>query len=207
LTRQKSDLPARVIELAPSPFGNRALVKGLVQGDRAAAEALFDRYGEMVNMLVWKLMGHDNGHDDVVQQVFLNIISSIDRLEDPLALTRWVVSVTVNTVRREIRSRKYRRILRLEPVAREIPSECLGPEKLAVVRSFYAIVRKLGEPERIFFVLKYVEGYTIGEIASLCRCPSTTVKRRIAKARKIFMREARKDSFLATVIEELDHEP
>jgi RNA polymerase sigma-70 factor (ECF subfamily) len=182
-------------------------VRGLVLGDRAAAEALFDRYGEMVNILVWKLMGHDDGHEDVVQQVFLNIISSIDRLEDPLALSKWVIKVTVNTAMREIRSRKYRRILRLEPVARDIPSECLGPEKLAVVRSFYAIVRKLAESERIFFVLKFVEGYTIGEIASLCGCPPTTVKRKIAKARKFFMREARKDSFLATVIEELDHEP
>ena len=176
-------------------------------GDRAAAEALYDRFGEMVNKLVWKLMGGDEGHDDVVQQTFLNVISSIDRLEDPLALTQWVVRVTINTARREIRSRKYRRILHLEPVAREIPTECLGPEKLAVVRSFYAIVRKMGEPERIFFVLRFVEGYTIGEIASLCGCSPMTVKRKIAKARKTFMQEAREDSFLASVIEEIEDEP
>ena len=78
---------------------------------------------------------------------------------------------------------------------------------MAVVRSFYAIVRKMAESERIFFVLRFVEGFTIGEIASLCECSPTTAKRRSVRARKIFMREARKDSFLATVIEELDHEP
>ena len=207
LTRQKSDFPARVIELAPSPLGNRALVRGLTLGDRASAEALYDRFGEMVNKLVWKLMGDDDGHDDVVQQTFLSVISSIGRLEDPLALTQWIIRVTINTVKREIRSRKYRRILHLEPVTREIPTECLGPEKLAVVRSFYAIVRKMGEPERIFFILRFVEGYTIGEIASLCECSPMTVKRKIAKARTIFMEEARRDAFIASAIEELDDEP
>jgi RNA polymerase sigma-70 factor (ECF subfamily) len=192
---------ARILELASPPAGDRSIVEGLKRLDPAAAEALYDRFEKLVNGLVWKLMGDDLDHDDIVHQVFVSIISSIGGLENPAVLGSWIISTTFNTVRKEIRSRKIRRILRLMPDAPELPTEDLGPEKQAVLRSFYSVVDRLPAPERMVFILRFIEGYTVGEIATICKCSDTTVKRKIAGARKRFERESRKDPFMASFME------
>ncbi len=202
LAKSLPDQPARIIELAAQPTSNQEIIRGLAHGDKAAARALYDRFGDMVNNLVWRLMGTDMDHDDVVQQAFLNVIASIGRIENPQALSAWVIRITVNTVRKEIRSKKYRRILRLEPDLPDVPSSRLGPESQAVVRSFYSVVNRMGATERIHFVLRFVEGYTVREIASMLACSPTTVKRKVSRAREFFMKEARQDSFLASALEE-----
>jgi hypothetical protein len=52
LIKHLPDRPARVIELAARPTSNQEIVRGLARGDSAAAEALYERFGEMVNNLV-----------------------------------------------------------------------------------------------------------------------------------------------------------
>ena len=194
---------ARVLELGGPPAEDRAIVEGLKRRDPAAAEALYDRFEKLINNLVWKFMGDDLDHDDIVHQVFVSIISSIGSLRNPAVLGSWIISTTINTARNELRSRRFRRILRLQPEAPELPCEELGPERQAVVRSFYAIVDRLATSERTFFILRFIEGYTVGEIAALCGCSATTVKRKIAAAKKRFERESRKDPFLASLVERI----
>jgi DNA-directed RNA polymerase specialized sigma24 family protein len=43
----------------------------------------------------------------------------------------------------------------------------------------------LGENDRAAWVLRYVEGYALEEVAILCHCSLATAKRRINKARLV----------------------
>src|SRR5215208_846369 len=75
----------------------------------AAAAAVYDRFALDVNRLVWRLLGADAEHDDVVQQVFVHIIAGLTKVRDAEALGVWMASVCVKTVRSEIRRRRVRR--------------------------------------------------------------------------------------------------
>jgi RNA polymerase sigma-70 factor (ECF subfamily) len=194
---------AGVVKLVGKELSNHEIVAGLLDAKPQAAAALYDRFAGRVNQLVWRILGADQEHDDVVQQVFVNALGSIGKLKNPGALEGWMVGVAVNTVRRELRGRKVRRILSLVPGTYDLPQATLDPDSQLVTPSFYQAVSRMRAATRIVFILRFVEGYTLGECAAACRCSLSTVKRRLTRARRAFFKFARKDPVLASWIEEV----
>ena len=193
---------AEVVKLAGTQLSDREIVDGVLNRDSRAAAVLYDRYSDHVNRLVWRILGGDEEHDDVVQQVFLNALGSMGKLRDPEALEGWLVGITINTVRREIRGRKARRIFRLVPGTSELPYDSLDPDSQLVAPRFYEVLARLKTADRIVFTLRFVEGYTLGECAGACGCSLATVKRRLTRAKRAFFKHARMDPVLASWIEE-----
>ena len=198
----KSPRVADVVALAATGRDPTAIVEGLRRGAPEAAVALYDRVAERVNRLVARMMGADAEHDDVVHQVFLNALESVGALRDPSALDGWIVGVTVNTVRRELRRRRFRRLLRLDLAAHaagevEARTRRPNPERDMVARRFYAALERLGADERIAFTLRAVEGCALAEVAMACRCSLATAKRRVARATHLLAEVATKDPVLA----------
>lgn len=194
---------AEVVKLVGRELSNSEIVEGVLNRDTRAAAALYDRFAGHVNRLVWRLLGGDQEHDDVVQQVFLSALSSMGKLKDPQALGGWLVGIAINTVRREIRNRKARRIFRLVPGTSELPREALDPEGQLLAPRFYTVISRMRASDRIVFTLRFVEGYTLGECAAACRCSLATVKRKLARARRVFFKHARMDPVLASWIKEV----
>jgi RNA polymerase sigma-70 factor (ECF subfamily) len=192
-----------VIPLDAATRTDAEIIEGLERGDPSAGRELYDRYGDLVNRLVWRLLGADAEHDDVVHVTFVNILASIGKLKNPASLRSWVMGVTVNTVRKEIRSRSYRRILHLVPDTPHVPDETRDDHLLGCV---IAALGKLGADERIAFTLHHVEGQSLPETAAVTGCSLATVKRRIARAREAMARELRRDARLAAVVEEMTNE-
>ena len=192
-----------MVKLVGKELSNHEIVAGLLDQNPQAAAALYDRFADHINRLVWRILGGDDEHDDVVQQVFLNALGSIGKLKDPGALEGWLVGITINTVRREIRNRKARRIFKLVPGTSELPRDSLDPEAQLLAPRFYAVVSRLKAADRIVFTLRFVEGYTLGECAAACDCSLATVKRRLTRARRVFFKYARMDPVLASWIEEV----
>ncbi len=200
----KNEKPmAEVVKLSGRELSNHEIVSGLLAASPRAAAALYDRFAERINRLVWRILGGDQEHDDVVQQVFVNALGSIGKLKDPGALEGWMVGVTVNTVRRELRSRAVRRIFSLVPGTSDLPHATMDPESQLLAPSFYAVVSRMRSTARIVFVLRFLEGFTLGECAAACRCSLSTVKRRLARAKRVFFKQARRDPVLASWIEEV----
>jgi len=197
---------APVLELVGRKTSNEEIIEGLRAARPGAARALYDRYEELVNRLVWRTLGADPEHDDVVQQVFLNILNSIHKVKNPDVLRAWITSVTVNTVRRELRSRKYRRIFTLMPdVAAEVDHQIPASDR-KLLRSAFTILRRMNIDDRMAFALHFIEGQTLSEVAGSTDVSLATVKRRIARAKSTFVREMRKDAYLLSLVEEMQDE-
>lgn len=193
---------AGVVNIVTSRKTNREIIEGLKNGDNDAAIALYDQFGKLINRMVSRILGYDPEHDDVVHQAFANVISSIGTIANPDKLGVWIAQVTVNTVKKELQSRKIRSFFHLKPEMSDLPSDSFHQEKQLFVRRFYEVIDELGPRDRIMFLLRFVDGMKIREIAALCGCSVSTAKRRIAHAHKIFRRRAEKDSILASFLEE-----
>lgn len=207
MPRQSAHAPSKVVRLADRRWGNDEIVSGLLEGDADAATALYDRFGNKVNRLVWRLLGADPEHDDVVQLVFVHILSSIGKLKKPSSLGDWIVSITVNTVRREIRSRGYKRLLFVStdtPPERSLPAG--AEEDQLLVRRVFAVLEEMSAEERIVFVLRFVEGHTLSEVAAAGGYSLATAKRRLAAARKSFLKRAANDPHLGSLLDGKDDE-
>ena len=144
---------------------------------------LYLRHRERVNRLVYRLLGPDSEHDDIVQEVFVRVMQRADSLRDPSREAAWVARVTVNLVRNQLRRRRVRRIVELWPRVPE-RSVDLEPRLLErdLARRGYALLEALDPRDRIVLLLRRVEDQSIEDVADACGCSRSTVKRRLARA-------------------------
>lgn len=169
---------------------NALLVSQAILDPGAGLVLLYEQYSRSVNRLVYRLLGPDADHDDIVQQVFLQMIQSITKLKSPERLNFWVRSITVNIVRSELRKRSVRRtFLRFAPkdeASRDMNDEVESSEFMTASAT---ALRRLPAEERIVFLLYYLEEHSLPEIAEACGFSTMTAKRRLSKARERFRRQ------------------
>lgn len=177
------------------------IVAGMRDGNRAAAEALVEQFGPGINRRVWRLLGADSEHNDIVQQVFAQIFDSLPKLKDPQALSDWIGIITVNVVRKELRRRRYRRIIKLAPQHLEAVIDPTCTEDKMLLRRGFDILDKMKIQERIVFIMRFLEGAEINEIAIATGSSPATTKRRIARARNVFQKKASRDPLLASLLQ------
>lgn len=160
------------------------LIAGITRGEREAIGRFFDRYQREVNRLVWTMLGADADHDDLVNEAFEAMLKKIATLRIPGAMYGWVRQITVNTVRMELRRRRWRFFVSsgddgaLEHPDLSVPDE-QARERL---RQLYAALARLKPDDRMMVVLRHLEGLELTELAETLGCSVSTLKRHLARA-------------------------
>lgn len=149
-----------------------------------AMTLLHARFGDEVNRLVWRILGADNDHDDFVQDIFIKLMAKVHRARDPEALAAWVRTVTVNSVRSQLRKRRVRRLFLAAEGGKpdRFNDGVANAEGRDALRKIYGALDRLPADERIAFVLRHVEGLAVPEVAARCGCSVATIKRRVSRA-------------------------
>lgn len=159
-------------------------MRRLRAGDGSAPYELYARFAPDVNRIVWKLLGGDSEHNDLVHDVFVLVWSELMRGKKPHDLAGWIVGIAVHRVRREIRKRGVRRrfaqlMATVAPRAARLDVE--GPDLL---RRIFALLEMLDVDERLAFTLRYLDRRSLEETAAACGCSLATAKRRIQRGRR-----------------------
>jgi RNA polymerase sigma-70 factor (ECF subfamily) len=186
----------RAVPALPWHGSTERLLELAQSGAPAAAQLVHDRFADDIHRVVYRVLGPDAEHEDVVQQVFLQILRDVSRVREADKLQGWVMAVAVNTARALIRKRKLRfwhstTVDDAETWTQEDDSD--GRE---LVRRTYGILRQLRTEDRVAFSLRYIEGYQVQEVASLTGASLATVHRRLARGELEFRRRAAEDELL-----------
>lgn len=175
---------APVVRLPGPP--DAVLVQAAKNGENWAKEALFRRYGRYVNGLAFRLMPSDAELDDLVQDSFVEALTSLDRLADVNAFSGWLGSIVVRTAHKRIRRRRLMERLglrRREEVDFDAFAQMTSsPEAAIELRRVHSALDAMDSEERIALVLRRVEGLELSEVAAQMGLSLATVKRRIASA-------------------------
>ena len=169
----------------------------LVRGDEDATpdlsdfDAVFRRFAPYVATVARRLMGDDSEVDDIVQDVFIEAHHGLAKIREPLAVRGWLGRICVRRCVRRIRYLKLRRALSLEssPDYTTLAAPGASPEQTALLSSLYRLLEGVGALERVVWVLRFVEGESLDDIALLCRCSKSTVQRKL-RAVDGFLRSA-----------------
>jgi RNA polymerase sigma factor (sigma-70 family) len=162
------------------------LVVLVAEGDPAALEALYDRYGRAAYSLARRILTDGSRAEDVVREVFLSLWRDARRWD----LSRGTVGIhllsmthhrSVDLVRKEENLRRRRgpeEALALGPDRKLYVEEGVeAAERRARVR---AAIAGLPDPQREALLLAYFGGYTQREVASVVGVPLGMVKTRMA---------------------------
>jgi len=177
-----------------------ALVAGVRAGNALAMAALYDRYVGDVRRILLHTLGPRLDLADLVQDVFINVLTSVRSLRDAGALRSWLFQVTVRTARKNLRSSTRRWWLKLWPEGDELeaqPSAILEENASDAVQATFRILKGMDAEDRLVFSLRYVSGLDLAEMTEACEMSLSTLKRRLSRAEKRFHAEARKDEALA----------
>src|SRR4051812_36804219 len=121
--------------MSPAALEDAALLARVAEGDEAAIEALYQRYGGACYPLARRILDDAQLAEDVVQQVFLAMWQGSGYDSRRGAVSTWLLSVThhkaVDAVRREGNRRKR---LAGEQVLVEVAATGPGPEDEAWAR-------------------------------------------------------------------------
>ncbi len=194
---EQATTPNGVLEL-PVPDSDAGLVAALRAGRASAKVALFDRYGRHVQRVLTRVLGPDPDIPDLLQDVFVSALESIDRLSDPAALRPWLARIAVFTARGRIRRRVRWRFIRSEPLEEltEVEAHLASAEVTEALRATYRTLNQLPPDERIAFALRFIEGMELTEVAQASGVSLATIKRRLVKAQRRFLEAARREPSL-----------
>jgi RNA polymerase sigma-70 factor (ECF subfamily) len=201
-SRVAHSAPNRVLPL-PIPDTDAALVAALRAGRMDAGRVLFTRYGKDVERVLFRVLGPDVEIGDLLHDVFVAALTSIDQVRDPSALRGWLTGIAVRKARKCIVKRRRWRIIQFfaptdmpEGEARVAPVEV--SEALACT---YEVLGRLPPDERLAFALRHIDGMELTAVAAACQVSLATIKRRLARAQKAFVRLASQQDALAEWLE------
>jgi RNA polymerase sigma-70 factor, ECF subfamily len=192
--------PAHRAEVIRLPVGlsDEGIVHGLKNGDREAAAQLFDRYAEHLRRVLVRVLGPDPEIPDLLQDVMVAALGSINRLDDARALRAWLTRIAVFTARVRIRRRTRWRFLRFV-APEELPEQGVEPHDAPAsetLRATYRVLEKLDSDERIAFALRFLHGMELTEVAHAASVSLATIKRRLSRAQLRFQELARSEPSL-----------
>ncbi|AEY66744.1 RNA polymerase sigma factor [Clostridium sp. BNL1100] len=113
--------------------------------------------------------------DEAVQECLYKAWKKRNQLKDERYMQTWVIRILINECH-NIQRKK----------GRELPLNEV-PERVAPADANYELhdaLFSIDETLRMPIILHYIEGFSIGEIAQILRCPQGTVKSRMLRGRQ-----------------------
>ncbi|MCB9735132.1 MAG: sigma-70 family RNA polymerase sigma factor [Deltaproteobacteria bacterium] len=158
-------------------------------GDERAWAEVYAAASPTVAAFVRRLNGPDADVDDLVQQVFVELFTSIGRFRGDARLSTWLYRIAAHMSARAARTRaRHRRrlsawaaALSVGPGAHEPGGRIGARESLLVVDRALADMKPI---HRTVWVMSEVEGLSIDEMAAALKTRAGTVRSRLLTARR-----------------------
>ncbi|WP_437970627.1 sigma-70 family RNA polymerase sigma factor [Sorangium sp. So ce260] len=187
-----------------------ALARAAAQGHPGAAPVIWQRFAPLVRRILTRTLGPGDEVDDHVQDTFLRFFRVAKDLRDPSLLSSFIVGIAVRVARAELRRRRLRRWLQLSSSGElpEVGGAHQDPQGRAALVRLYRILDQVDDRSRTLFVLRFIEGLELTEIAAALGCSLATTKRHLARASHRILTAAQRDpalsDYLTKAPQELD---
>jgi RNA polymerase sigma-70 factor (ECF subfamily) len=143
-------------------------------------EVVYAKHARYIAGVVHRLLGRDGEVDDIVQETFIAAMESLDRIEEPLAVRAWLVTVAVRKTRRVLARRRRRALFAFW--TRDLAPRASDPRDRQPVDELHDALQRIPEELRIPWILHRIEQLSLPETAAACESSLATIKRRIADA-------------------------
>jgi RNA polymerase sigma-70 factor (ECF subfamily) len=153
-----------------------ALVREAQRGSSEALEELFRRHWRRAHRAAYLVVGDGAAAEDIAQEAFLAAIRALDRFDRRRPFGPWLHRIAVNRAIDHARARAIRGEGPLPPGAE---GEAREPGELS--EELMRALHELSPEHRAVVVLRYLLGYTPGEIGEILELPRGTVNSRLRR--------------------------
>lgn len=150
-------------------------------------ETVYSNYADMVYRLALSYLNHKEDAEDVVQDVFTKYMCGLHFPMDKEHEKAWFIRVTINHCHDSLRRRKHRTHTSLEE------TENLPGYEQEMPFMLQETLQNLPEKYKSVIILHYLEGFSVQEIAKICRISVSATKMRLSRGREILKNELEKE--------------
>ena len=180
------------------PIPDEELIEQVEGGDEAAFEVLYGRYFPRVYRFVDKRLRNRADTEETVQEVFINVFSSLGSYRGEAPFAAWVLGVTRRTIASRFKKKQHKTVT-LEaveaPATLSIAMPTLQREATPLehyeceerIKRLERAVARLTQEQRTLFELHHLYHRPIQEIARTLRKSEDAVKSNLYRARKLLL--------------------
>jgi RNA polymerase sigma-70 factor, ECF subfamily len=178
---------------SPAPVGDDSsgnpadeeLIERVRVGDPDAFDTLVRRHLEKAYRIAYRLLGHREDAEDLVQDSFMAVLEKIETFQTGRQFAPWFHRIVVN---RGINFRGPRAVRRMEQIPESIAAEGISPlrhaEQSELRTHVGAAIEKLPDRQRMIIELFELEGFSGAEIAQMLDISAGTVRWHLHEARR-----------------------
>jgi RNA polymerase sigma-70 factor (ECF subfamily) len=171
---------------AASGSAETELVRRVQGGDAEASDTLVRQFLPRAFAVAYRVLGHREDAEDVVQEAFVAALRGIDRFELGRPFAPWLYRIVVN---RAISARRGRTLRLTETLGDDAASAAGSPLadtlRGEVRERFMAALARLPERQRLSVEWHDVDGLTADEIGALLGISGGTVRWYLHQARQV----------------------
>jgi RNA polymerase sigma-70 factor (ECF subfamily) len=178
------------------------LVGATLRQEEWAAAALWDRFAPLVRRILFRAMGPGHDVEDLVQESFLRLYRKLPELRETDALKSFVVTITTRVLQSELRNRWLKRWLGLsdDGTVPDRAADSADLEARDALARFYRLLDRLAPRQRATFVLRYIEGLELTEVAAALGVSLATIKRWLPRITRRLHAQAARDPSLQVYV-------
>ncbi len=179
------------------------LIERVQARDELAFRELVERYQNKVFSIIYGILRNQNDAEDIAQQVFAKVYTSIQNFDSRSSLLTWIYKITVNECYDYLRKKRVRKLVyesdfTEEDTQRMENSEANSDRSPAVdtqlARREYVnkLLEKVSPEERNLLMLKEVEGHSVEELSQMTGLNENTIKVKLFRARQKLLKAAQR---------------
>ena len=188
-----------------SERAEQSLLRQARSGGPAAFARLQEELVPTVRRFIWRLIGQNEGEDEIVQDVFLALYMNLERIDPVEKLRPFLFRIVRNRCYNELRRQGRHKLVSLDGIAGStgasgsftvdrspLPDEVVQWHLL--FEEVRATLERLPEVQRQTMILYAEENFTYTQIAQAMNTNLGTVKSRLHHARRTLRRLVRPES-------------
>ncbi|MBJ7471903.1 MAG: sigma-70 family RNA polymerase sigma factor [Solirubrobacteraceae bacterium] len=169
-------------------LSDSTLVERACSGDRAAFEALVERYADRLHAVVRRLVTCDHEAQEVTQEAFLRAWRGLHGFNGEAQFFTWLYRIGINEANRRLkRNAPAANAQSLDGLVHEVSDNAPGPAAVAeqgdLRAALEAAVAALHPDYRTALVLRDIEGLSTVQTAEIMELSEAAVKSRVHRAR------------------------
>lgn len=164
----------------------KQLIRAILDGDRQQYAAIVKAYQQIVANLVYKLSGDKLDVSEIVQQVFVDLYTSLPRFRFESKLSTFIYSITVNIVNKAL-SRRSRFISFDQAAIENQPGGHSEEEDIIKEEQKLRLYNAMGQlkvEQRTALILYSFEDFSYQDIANIMMVSLSKVESLIFRAKK-----------------------
>jgi RNA polymerase sigma-70 factor (ECF subfamily) len=170
------------------------LVEKCQAGSSEAFGSLVAAYEERIFNFLFRLAGNRHDAEDLTQETFLKVYQSIQRLDSTRAFSTWVFTIAKRTAYNHFRgAKKFEELPPDTEVDSDDPSILLEQKDEQI--SVWKVAEGLPRDQYEALWLRYGEGFSIAETATILHTNQIRVRVLLHRARKILAKRLRPGNF------------